>query len=151
MSFKKLTKSECDRLNAEFAKYHMEDIGKRVSDLEACSMLNIEQHKTILEKIETGFSHMEKTLTDFSIENKEHHEQIIGQQKHTNGDVSALKIWRAGLAGGMAVILACGGFLTTYFFLEKQEQKKQSEQVIVLTQQISQITNKLNDWEYAEK
>jgi hypothetical protein len=61
--------------------------------------------------------------------------------------VSALKIWRAGIAGGLAAIVAFGGFVSTYFFIEMKDQKDKNEQVIILKEQMSRISEQLKDLE----
>jgi hypothetical protein len=84
-------------------------------------------------------------------ENKESHDEIIKHQKHTNGDVSALKVWQGSVVGGLAVACIIGSSISALYFAERKEQREKNEQIIRISEQISVINNKLDNWEYAEK
>ena len=144
---KKYTDQQLVNINNQYKEIMTKDIVGKIQDLEEYKIRAEVEDKGLRTLVEEGFSHIEEAIKTFSQENKEHHCEIIKHQQHTNGDVSDLKIWRAGLAGGLAVILACGGFITTYFFIDKGEQKESNKQVIILKEQVTMLNDKLNDLE----
>ena len=131
---KNYSKEQCDSINNQFNEFNMNDVAGRIIELEKCQTLNDEQHKTIMEKIVNGFCSLSEKM-----------DEVIKHQKHTNGDVSSLKIWRAGVVGGLSVIMTIGGMLSTLYFIERADQKSKNETVIELKQQVTMINDKLKE------
>lgn len=128
----------------------MNDVAKRIECLELYKATAEAEDKALKDVVNQGFGHIEQAIKDLSDQNKLSHEEIIGHQKHTNGDVSDLKVWRAGLAGGLAVIMACGGFVSTFYFMERSDQHKKNETIIKMEQQLSVLNDKLKDLELTQ-
>jgi hypothetical protein len=147
MEDKIYTKEECENANTFYKKMTETNLFQRVDELERNNLLSKQANDFLIEKIDAGFLGIKADIGKFFEDNHSQHEEIIKHQKHTNGDVSVLKIWRAGIAGGMAVILAIGGFITTFYFIERNDQHAKNEAVIRLEQQIVSINDKLNNWE----
>lgn len=53
-------------------------------------------------------------LKKFADANTSDHAAICAKQDHTNGDIKNLKIWKARIMGGMAVIVFFVGLLAAY-------------------------------------
>ena len=65
----------------------------------------------ILERI----GNLKKTVETQHYENKLQHDDICAKQDHTNGDVKALKLWKAGLLGAGGIITAVVIPMILYF------------------------------------
>lgn len=85
------------------------------------------------------FDELKVTLQRMEDCNCKQHEEIIEHQKHTNGDVTQLKLWQARVIGGMAVILACMGFVSTFYFIERGEQKESFNSVIEIRSELTAL------------
>lgn len=147
---KKYTKKQCQDIDANFKENIMNDVAKRIECLELYKATAEAEDKALKDTVSQGFGHIELAIKDLAEQNKLSHDEIIKHQKHTNGDVSQLKVWRAGLAGGLAVILACGGFVSTFYFMERADQHKKNETVIRMEQQLSVLNEKLKELELTQ-
>ena len=80
-------------------------------------------------------------------ENKTSHDEILKHQKHTNGDVTKIKIWSARVMGAISVIVVIMGFVSTFYFIERGNQNQKFEQVIKMQGQINNLAYQLSQLE----
>lgn len=96
---------------------------------EALKVTNTRQ-EVMLEK----FDGLKELINEKFRENAADHVEIKSKQDHTNGDVSALKLWRSFLLGAWAVVsillMAILIPLTTNYLKSKQDIKSQVNEVM---------------------
>jgi hypothetical protein len=90
------------------------------------------------------FEEVKETLVRMEKGNNEQHKELISHQKHTNGSVSKLQIWRGTVAGGLAVITLFLGAVTTFYFLERNNQQAKFEEVIKMRVELTALKDELN-------
>lgn len=80
-------------------------------------------------------------------ENKEEHSRIEKAQKHTNGDVRALKLWKAGIIGGVSVLTVFSGFLINQLLVAKSSYEEETKLLLQMDSRIGMVEQYVNNQE----
>ncbi|MCP3684585.1 MAG: hypothetical protein GY861_18110 [bacterium] len=71
------------------------------------------------ETLTEQYRDLKKSISDFRVENKTSHDDIIKHQKETNGRVKVLEVWKAGIIGAISILtllIGLFGFLLQDWF-----------------------------------
>jgi len=105
------------------------------------------QHSTMSPETKGHLESISQTIKDFCERNSEEHKEIIAQQKHTNGDVGKLKLWRSMLIGAGSVLVLFVGSISSFYFIEKNNQQEKYDEVVRMRVELNSLASQLNKLE----
>ena len=108
------------------------------------------QHSKMSPETQYHLENISKTIKEFFEKNTEEHKEIIKQQRHTNGDVGRLKLWRSMLIGAGSVLVIFVGSISSFYFIEKNTQQEKYDEVVRMRVELNSLASQLNNLKLTE-